>query len=316
MNNTHLFLGSFVVGLSGVATASTSLDLVGGDRVAGEVVAVTPDGIVLCHEVLGELLVPHASIVRESWPSRTPASPPPVDAPGRSAIAGQVERQAQLEASGESQWNGSFGVAMTASQTTSNTYNVRLSGHISRSDDSEKTEANVTYYLNQAGGEITDNDVLARGSQNWYVPDSPWEVFCQSTYQFDAFEEWTHRVSPYGGFGYRIFDDEKVQLTLKGGGGATWEYGTGSIRPQAILESEADWKLTDRQSIKGYASIAPNVQDPSDYLATIKCDWQIRLGHGTPLALSIGVRDIYDSTPGSGATHNDLKAWAGLTVDF
>jgi len=82
------------------------------------------------------------------------------------------------------------------------------------------------------------------------------------------------------------------------------------------VEVESSIQLDSRQSIAGYSSIAPDVENPSEFLATIKWDWRIRLGDCSPLALALGIREIYNSAPGDGADHSDFKAWAGLTWDF
>jgi hypothetical protein len=175
---------------------------------------------------------------------------------------------------------------------------------------------NGSWYLNIADGAVTDNDMLVRGDQQWFLPDSPWQWFLQGTWQYDQFETWAHRVSPYTGVGLSVIDNEQARLTLKGGGGATWEYGPVGTRPQAIFEADGRLAVTDLAAMKGYASIAPNVRAIDDYLATLKLVLELRLDASSPMAINVGVRNIYDSTPGAGATHNDLKLWTGLDWTF
>jgi len=252
-------------------------------------------------------------------------APPAVDTAGRSPYAGRppepppaspAPTQVPAPKAPAAPWKGRLGAAFTGSHTTQTTYNLRLSGRLHRTTPESKTDLSVTYYLNSADGELTDNDLLARGEQNWLDPDSIWEVFVQSTYQYDEFEAWAHRLSPYGGVGMQLIKEDDLKLSVKGGGGMTWEQGAGIVRPQAILEVESTWKIDDQQSIAGYSSIAPDVENPSDFLATIKWDWRMQLSKESPLALNIGVREIYDSTPGAGANHSDFKLWAGITWDF
>ena len=241
---------------------------------------------------------------------------PMIDAAGRSDQAGRPPTPPPAPEPKPSPWTGSIGAALTASKTATSTYNMRLSGSLNRTGKDSTTALSISYYLNSSDGEITDNDLLARGSHNWLRNDSDWELFVQSTYQYDEFEAWAHRVSPYAGVGYHLVDEEDLKCTIKGGGGMTWEQDAGVVRPQALLEFESSWKIDETQSLAGYSSIAPDVNNPSDYLATIKWDWRIRLGKSSPLALSLGVRNIYDSMPSLGANHNDFKAWAGVTLNF
>ncbi|MDP7028879.1 MAG: DUF481 domain-containing protein [Phycisphaerales bacterium] len=242
-----------------------------------------------------------------------PQEPPPPPAAPAAAPAPAPAPEPEPEAV---PWKGRLGAAFTGSQTTQTTYNLRLSGRLYRTAPESRTDLSVSYYLNSADGNITDNDLLARGEQNWLNPESEWEVFVQSTYQYDQFEAWAHRLSPYGGLGLQLVQEDDFMLNVKGGGGVTWEQGAGLVRPQALFEVEVNWKIDELQSLAGYSSIAPDVENPADFLATIKWDWRLRLGKESPLALNIGVREIYDSTPGSGANHSDFKLWAGVTWDF
>ncbi|MDP7070733.1 MAG: DUF481 domain-containing protein [Phycisphaerales bacterium] len=321
-----------------------------GDQILAEVVDVDQGAMVLKHPIFGEMRVPFSdiasvrpfsgtsdpdkSIAPDPSPSdnagdaeggdarggRTVPLPIPViDGAGRSGEAGMPPEPAAPPPPPSPPavpWTGSVGAAVTASDNTTSTYNLRLSGSLKRAASTSTTDLSVSYYLNSAGGVVTDNDLLARGQQNWFSEDTRWEVFVQSTYQYDQFESWAHRLSPYGGLGYRLFEEEEFELTLKGGGGMTWEQNVGLVRPQALFEVTTSWTINDRQSLEGYSSIAPDVNDPSNFLATMTFDWKIRLGEDSPLALSIGVRDIYDSTPTPGATHNDFKAWAGVVLSF
>lgn len=87
-------------------------------------------------------------------------------------------------------------------------------------------------------------------------------------------------------------------------------------RPQALLEADGRLSLTELTSIQGYASVAPNVEEAADYLATLKVVLNTRLHSDSPMAINIGVRNVYDSTPGRGSTHNDFKLWTGLDWTF
>ena len=339
------------IGAAGALVAAASpteqlITLHRGDQILVEVTGVDQGTMLLRHHIFGQMRIPFSDIesvspppeaeaeaeagatgaratgapAPESPPDSAPPRPMPVvDGAGRSDEAGMppdVQSPPLKPDPPAILWTGSVGAAVTASDTTTSTYNLRLSGALKRSAPTSTTDLSVSYYLNSSDGIVTDNDLLARGQQNWFSEDSRWELFVQSTYQYDQFESWAHRLSPYGGVGYRLLDEEDITLTIKGGGGMTWEQDAGLIRPQALFETTTSWTIDDRQSLQGYGSIAPDVEDPSNFLATIQCDWKIKLGKDSPLALSIGVRDIYDSTPSPGSTHNDFKAWAGVVLSF
>ncbi|MCP4839717.1 MAG: DUF481 domain-containing protein [Planctomycetes bacterium] len=332
------------------SSAEQLITLYRGDELLAEVVGVDQGIMILQHPIFGEMRIPFSDIESVASIQTPPEVTPPevtppdtqspneavatsdtadkrstpipvpiVDGAGRSDVAGMpsvIEPAAPPPPALSAPWTGSVGAAVTASDTTTSTYNLRLSGSLQRTAPTSRTDFSVSYYLNSADGIVTDNDLLARGLQNWFSEDSRWEVFAQSTYQYDQFESWAHRLSPYGGLGYRLIDEDDLALTLKAGGGMTWEQDAGLIRPQTLFEVTTSWTIDDRQSLQAYSSIAPDVDDSSNFLATLQCDWKIKLGEESPLALSIGVRNTYDSTPSPGATHNDFKAWAGVVLSF
>lgn len=213
-------------------------------------------------------------------------------------------------------WTGSLSLAASTSRASSTSNNIRLGGELHHTTEADKFDLTGSWYWNQSNGETSDNDILVRANQDWFVKDTRWLYFVQGTWQFDQFEEWGHRVSPYGGIGYQLFDQDDLSLTLKGGAGATWRYHNNEVDPQLLFEMSTEWTINDRQSLAGYMSLAPDPFNWGNYLATIKADWKFKLGTDTPWALTIGIRDIYDSQPTGGGNANDLKAYAGLTVDF
>ena len=148
------------------------------------------------------------------------------------------------------------------------------------------------------------------------MTDSRWLYFAQGTWQYDQFEGWGHRVSPYGGVGYKLYQRDDLELTLKVGAGGTWEYKENRVDPQLLFEANTSWQINDRQSLEGFMSIAPDPLDWGNYLATISIDWKYKLGADTPWSLNLGVRDIYDSQPTGSSTANDFKAYAGLSMEF
>jgi len=216
------------------------VELERGDRIIASSVSARENAIVLTHPILGELVLHPSDIASmrlvnaPTEPSHDVHQPAAVDAAGRSDQAGrpQEEPLPPAAASLAEGWGGRLGAALTASKTSSETYNLRLSGQLKRDVTDSKTDISATYYLNAADGAVTDNDLRVRGDQNWMAHGSVWKPFLQATYQYDQFEAWAHRVSPYGGLGVELIGTDDVTLTLKGGGGVTWGV-RGRNRPPA-----------------------------------------------------------------------------------
>lgn len=289
-----------------------------GDRLSGQLHSNEGGVITLLTVALGEVQVKSGGVTLTVADATESAESAESAAPAESAAASAAseENASALGGDAASPWTGSLSLAASTSRASSTSSNIRLGGELHRKTDAEQFDLTGSWYWNQSNGNTSDNDILVRANQEWFVSKSRWLYFMQGTWQFDQFEEWGHRVSPYAGVGYQLFDQDDLTLTLKGGGGATWRYHNNEVDPQLLFEMSTEWKINDRQSLSGYMSIAPDPLDWGNYLATIKADWKLKLGSDTPWALTIGVRDIYDARPTGGGNANDLKAYAGLTVDF
>ena len=293
------------------------VDFPDGDRLSGKIVSVSGDSVVINHAVLGKVTVPLDAVQASEANAKS--------GKGQSAKSANTTQPHQSDSAASSKavpspppdpWKASISLAATASQTTSSTYNTRLGVEAHYKTDAEQFDVTGSWYWNQSNGRTSDNDILVRAAQQWFIADSRWLYFAQGTWQYDQFEEWTHRVSPYGGMGYKLVDDDSLKLTLKGGAGATWRYHGNSVDPQLLFEVNTNWNIDERQQLEGFASIAPNPTDWSNYLLTLKLDWKLKIADDSPWSFSLGIRNIYDSNPTGDSDGNDLKAYAGLSMDF
>lgn len=284
-----------------------------GDRLSGQLVSQSDGVITLATPTVGQVKVASAGVTLTVIDAPDPA---PEDDAAASVPDAAQDAAPELSEEDDSPWTGSLSFSATTSRAVNTVSNVRLAGTLKRADDAGKFDLSGAWFWNEDNDGTTDNDILVRGSQEWYVSETKWLYFAQATWQYNQFENWGHRVSPYGGVGYKWYDDDDLSVTLKGGGGLTWQYQTDMTTPQLLFEVNSSWKINDRQSLTGLVSIAPDPVDWGNYLATIKADWKLKLGSDTAWALSLGVRSIYDSRATGGNDANDLKAYAGLTMDF
>lgn len=313
---SHLRAGWSVLVLCALAHGGTptTVNLTNGDRLTGEIVSEDDQHVVIEHPLVGTITIARGDI-REDVGGDT-SEPESRATHGYEAVASSSPNPDDEPPAEADPWTGKVGLAGTLSRAGSDTANIRINGELHRKKDLEQFDLTGTWYWNQSNGRTTDNDILVRASQDWFIADSRWLYFAQGTWQYDQFQDWGHRVSPYGGIGYRLVDTEKFSLVLKGGGGITWEYASRDVLPQLLFEAETSWTIDDRQAISGYASIAPEVTDFADYLFTAKIDYTLKLGRDLPWSLEAGVRNIYDSNPTGSSSANDLKAYLGIALDF
>ncbi len=304
----------FLVVLLPAPGQAVRVDFPGGDRLTGKVVSASNDSVVIEHAVLGKVTVPAASVHPLQ---KGDSSPVAGESPPQDKTASDTSKALPKQVTPPpNPWKASVSLAATASKTTTSTYNIRLGAEAHHKTDASQFDVTASWYWNQAKGSTTDNDILVRGSQDWFIPDSRWLYFAQGTWQYDQFEAWAHRVSPYGGIGYRLFDQDDLTLTAKGGAGITWQYRGNRVDPQLLGELSTNWKIDSRQTLTGFVSIAPDPVDFGNFLLTLTADWKMKVGEDSPWSFNLGLRNIYDSSPTGDSTSNDLKAYAGLSMDF
>jgi hypothetical protein len=320
---TVMMMIGMLCGVVQAAQQQVTVTLSNGDVLHGELVSESDTHLVIEHPVLGQLKLAREGAVAAYSQAVMDAS---VDSKEESATTKPEQASPATPVVGgappveekpaPSPWTGSISLAATASDNSRSSYDIRLGASLKRKRELDQFDLTATWYWSQQDNITTDNDFLMRASQEWYIEQSRWLYFAQGTWQYDQFESWGHRVSPYAGVGYKWYEEDDLTMTLKSGGGVTWQYNTGTITPQLLFELNTNWKINDLQSLIGLMSIAPDPVDWGNYLATIQADWKLKLGSDTPWAFSLGVRSIYDSRPSGGNGSNDFKAYAGLTMDF
>ncbi|MCH2141762.1 MAG: DUF481 domain-containing protein [Phycisphaerales bacterium] len=319
-----LFACALLIGVQSSAAEQVLVTLSNGDQLHGTLVQETSGKLVIEHPILGKVEMPRmgtalqivGGAAKKSEAERPEGSKtkPQKNNEVNPASANSTDT-AEIKAA-PNPWKGSVSLAASASDNTKTTYNVRLGGELKRTLPLEKFSLTASWYWNQSDGRTTDNDVLVRADQEWDIERSKWFYFAQGTWQYDQFESWGHRLSPYGGIGYNIFDTDDLTLALKGGGGATVLYNNREVDPQLLFEISTSWKINKRQTLTGFVSMAPDVTDWSNYLLTIQADWKLKLDDDSSWSLALGLRNIHYSQPTGGASADDFKAYAGIDYGF
>ncbi|MBL9150528.1 MAG: DUF481 domain-containing protein [Phycisphaerae bacterium] len=315
-----------------------TIELKSGDVLRGRVVAQTDSSITIEHPELGTLTISIAKIVRVREMDQPPAPPavavaPPAEMPEPppadegSALAAPTPPPAATDPNDprdevdvdpvRGAWRYYASIAFAGEFSSTDEVSIRAAAGATYETKPFQMRFDGEYYFRTLDGATTDNNLLINGIQEWTLGETRWLFFAQEQYQYDEFQSWEHRVSLYGGPGYRLIQSDAMDLTIRGGFGATYEVGVDDWRPQALLAEDFSWQFTKRQKITINSSIAPNVSDLSDYLLQGAVEYALAVGETRRgLALTLGLRDIYDSSPPEGSTHNDLRVYGGLRYDF
>ncbi|MBL9121570.1 MAG: DUF481 domain-containing protein [Phycisphaerae bacterium] len=325
-------LFALLTALMAVANAfgGDRVTLKSGDVLHGTIVANANGALQFDHPELGRLVLPLERVASfgpepelEPDPVQPPGATPPAAADGVAAtVAERPETDGPptnpLAKRRTGEWKVHAAFALAGNFAVNDEFTMRAGIGAERETDRDKTTLNGEYYYRIFENVTTDNNILVKGLQEWTIGHSAWLFFTQGQYQYDEFEPWTHRLSGHIGPGYRVFDTDRIGLTLRLGAGATYEAGeVHTWEPEVLFAEDFRWRITDRQQVSLNASIAPNVEDFSDFRVQTSLEYQLLLDESKRgLSLTAGLRDIYLSRPAPDAESNELRVYAGLRYDF
>ena len=215
-------------------------------------------------------------------------------------------------------FDSSFSLGFSGTTGNASQESVNMSAKTSRKIDYYETSLSGKYFFGRAESEVTRNEVTVDFTQRWTRPDSDWFRFVTARYEFDQFQSYRHRVSLFGGVGYKLIDDETFELSGKAGLGGTYEFGTvDDFTPEAVFgATAATWNISKTQSLNASVSYFPDLEELGEYRLTASADWKIKLHFYSNLALKFGIENEYDSNPEPGDDDDDFKYFGALVVDF
>ena len=290
------------------------IEVKGGDRIHGKLVSEDDSAVVVVSPILGTMTLPREQIDSINYDDAAAKKA----AEEREAARKKAAAEAAAATAPKSPWSGTVNLGYTYSNATSVTSALNLGGSITKKTELETFNLNAKYFYAYDDGAVTDNDVVANISDTWYVTkDSPWNYFVQGAYQWDQFQDWEQRFSPYGGVGYALYRLDDLTWNLKFGGGGTWEYtGDRGFDTQFLFETNVDWTIDELQSLTASVRFAPEVSDFANYLLTVSTNYKLRIGTKSPFSLNLSVLDIYDPKATGDSSTNDLKVVVSLGYDF
>ena len=297
------------------------IEVKGGDRIHGKLVSEDGDSVVVVSPVLGTVTLDRDVIESISADGEAAAEAEALaQAKAKEAEAekAKVAAEAAEAAKPKSPWSGTVNLGFTYSNASTVTSALNVGGSITKKTDLETFNLNAKYFYAYDDGAVTDNDIVANISDTWYLTkDSPWNYFVQGAYQWDQFQDWEQRFSPYAGVGYALYRLDDLTWNLKFGGGGTWEYtGDRGFDTQFLFETNVDWTIDELQSLTASVRFAPEVSDFSNYLLTVSTNYKLRIGTKSPFSLNLSVLDIYDPKATGDSSTNDLKVVVSLGYDF
>ncbi|MCE9589911.1 MAG: DUF481 domain-containing protein [Planctomycetes bacterium] len=211
-----------------------------------------------------------------------------------------------------------FEFGFSGTQGKSDTSTARVGFITDRKTTDTRSHFDATYYLATSLNTTTRNDLSARDQEDWLFVGTPWYWFVEGTYDFNEFADWDHRIAGATGPGYQLIQTPSFDLRIRGGGGASKEFGSDheEIVPEGLIGGEFLWRLSDRQKLAASSAFYPDLLDPTDNRSTTTADWSYLLDRVQRLTLRMGVKLEYQSETSDSTPNADMKFFGALVFGF
>ncbi len=320
-----------VVGLSSLVSMSALADTVElqtGDRLHGQIVEQNDSHLVLQHPVLGPLNLPAEQIksvkVEEDEPQAQQNAPAEASAEQAKADSPHASEPPEAQAFGQRLssrifpgWDKHFELGLTGTDGNTQTSNVRVGFSALREDGEQRTKLGMNHFRAEDDGVLTRNEAAGEVTQDWLMPGSPWFKFANGKLEYDQFKDWETRASGFFGVGKQILDTDKHNLIGRVGGGGSYEFDSiNEFVPEAMLGLEWVYAINDHQTLTGYVTVFPDLDEFGESRTLAGGAWTIKIDQADGLSLKLGIDNEYESRTEGSAMHNDVKYYGSLVFDF
>ena len=280
-----------------------------GSRLRGTVVGETDTTYTFDSDQLGQIEVPKASVVELLDPAVALGPPPPgAEAPpppgllGTGLLAG---------------WDKSIAIGFTGKTGTTDSLDLYSKFSGDYSDEERRWRVRASYFYGLVEDENTKNEGLANARRDWLWPDEKLFLWGEGRADYNEFKDYRARLGLFTGLGYTFVDRDTLKILSRLGGGASYEFGdVDDLKPEALASVEADWKLSDRQSLSFINTIFPDLDDVGEYRNFTEASYTIKVETGRGLSVKLGVQNEYDSVTEDDSQHNAFTYFAALQLDF
>ncbi len=291
-----------------LASAAT-IHLKNGDTLNAPIIAETNESVTLLHDSLGSVTINRSQI--SEILAEKKAGAPQADTL-KSEEPAKPEDQGLLASGFMKDWSRELDIGLSGAEGNSQKFNLHAGFGADYSDDEDVWKFRTAYDSAQSDNETSQNQFFADLQKDWLRPDSPWFIYAQGRYDWDEFKDWDYRISGSGGVGYQFLKNDTWLVKGKAGLGGNQTFGGNDEKfsPEAILGLDADWKISDKESLSMGTTFYPNLRDSGEFRNISTFDWKISMD--AALGIKIGLSNEYDSEAIGDTKENDFKYNASL----
>lgn len=205
-------------------------------------------------------------------------------------------------------WDTAIELGINGSSGTSESMSVRTGGYVKRKSDSRKVDFSIYHNRTKAGGVETQNNAQMNFRHDWLMAKSPWTIYVQTQLYYDEFQAFDLNYNMNSGMGYRLVDEEWMQLTSRMGAGASREFGAANDEwvPEAQFGIDAEQHISETQKLTASIDYFPEWEEFGRYRMLTDIGWEVELAVPSNVSLKVAATNRYDSHP-DGADPNNLN---------
>lgn len=216
-------------------------------------------------------------------------------------------------------WSGDFSFAFALTRGNSETTSVSASFHADRKFGTEFEWLNAGYFLTgDTDGDKTAESMGVSTRLNWNHTPSIYSYY-ELPVMRDTFKDYSYRLMPGAGAGYKLLREKDMTLDLTGG--LAWvltEYESTNSSDDYLGIKLGDlfaWKFSPTAELKQSLSLTFDSGDLGRYFARFEAGVAASLTKDW--AVTVTFIDTYDSDPvGPGIEKNDIQMLAGISKKF
>jgi putative salt-induced outer membrane protein YdiY len=226
---------------------------------------------------------------------------------------------AQEKAEEENKWGGdaSVGLALARGNTETTNLSITLSAKGPLSDAIDNT--NKAYFLLNREKDITNAESMGLESQIQWKHTARFFSYYGIQGLRDRFKNYSYRLLPGLGIGYKIITSENLQLSANTGLSQVFTKYYDSEETDSYtglsLGNEFTWKVSATAEISQSLNLNADISELSHYFLQIEISLASAITKG--LSVKLTMMDKYDNKPvGVDIKKNDISFIAGLSVKF
>ena len=326
------------------AALADTVTLKNGDKITGAIQTVTSTSVVVQTSYAGTMILDRANVKTLQSDKAVPVTlptgqtqqlflapnadgngwqtSPTLVAPPPSASATPGRFTSFLDIGPDWKNQLSLGASQTSGNDNTTTFAGDLSFHYLHKPDEFTLKFEGAYGMNNQVGKANDNQTAGLLAETAvFRHDLADRLFCyvDDDVRYDAIKGISIQATGIVGLGYKLVDEEKFKIDVRGGPGVTYTKtfdGTSKVSAAAELGLRIQLILNERTTLTHEDVYTTSLQDFNIWRIHSETALNFKLDLERGLGLKFAFNDDYENEPSAGRKNNDTRLMASLTLDF